>query len=335
MGAAHGPGVRAGLGIGHPVVGHVAVALVTEVGPPGVADDEDLLGVVVADGAHRVTAELGAGGGARHEPLGVRLEAVDLEAEDERIPFGEAVAHRVEVDGDGGRLVDLVPLALLVGLAVGLGLDRLDVEGPGLLGASAVVLEHLDAVGDVGADVLVGGVLHHALVVEDEEAADGDLLAGDAPLQVAVRAGQRVGRAALGLPLIDDGRAVGPEIDVGGEILRPVGVGLELGVGAMIGITTEIADGTLGGHGEHRPTGRRDGARGNAATRTSTSIPCCGLLRPVAALQPSRSSTATTCSGLRWQSWRSRAASKKATVVPGRATAVTLSAIWWMASRTP
>src|SRR5262249_47733142 len=50
---------------------------------------------------------------------------------------------------------------------------------------------------------------------------------------------------------------------------------------------------------------------------------------------PSRSSTATTCSGLRSQSFWSFTASKNATVVPGRAIAETLGAMRWMASRTP
>ena len=50
------------MGVGEVVVGNPAVAIDAPVGGPGIADEEFVGLVVVADGHHGVTAEVGFGG---------------------------------------------------------------------------------------------------------------------------------------------------------------------------------------------------------------------------------------------------------------------------------
>mmetsp|Transcript_42124 Transcript_42124/g.136341 ORF Transcript_42124/g.136341 Transcript_42124/m.136341 type:complete len:346 (-) Transcript_42124:67-1104(-) len=207
--------------VGDILVRHVEVALVAPGLAPRVANDEPLLVVVVADGHHRVAAELGLEPSRhphdacvlhllRHEGL------VHRKAKHKGKVFPDAQLHVVQGLIHLGVLRAPVQHALLVGL-LGRGCRELRlVVGPSGLGADALLLQDLHAIADHGPRILVHGALHVALVVVDEEAAGNEVLQPFLDLVEVEGGPDGVGGAAAEVALVVEREAL-----LGAEVLRP------------------------------------------------------------------------------------------------------------------
>src|SRR5439155_2971074 len=261
-------------------VGHGEVALHPPGGSPEVADDERLLGIVVADSEHRVAPDgpLGAlrhgdDAGLRH-PL--RFEAlVHREAEHEGESPGEAGPHLVtRLEPRIGR--DLMRERFPVAGGGRLQRELRDGVRPRLLRARALLRQRLDAVAQHGPCVLLDGVLHHPLVVVDEQPAQVGERDAVLAFQELERADERVARAAAQATLILDRRAGPSEIDRRGllrgdgtyhpvadvPMIRQVGYPPE----AAGTRRTRLPGGLLpGGHGETRRSDSTERASRRAA----------------------------------------------------------------------
>src|SRR3954470_504517 len=155
---AHGPEVAREGRLGEVGVGQREVSLLAPAGSPRVAHDEALLRLLVAHGQHGVAAELllarvWHGSVAALGHVGGLEAVVDHEAEDEREALGEAALELAEclceplvADRD---VLGSVRVALLARLFT----ELVDVVGPLLLGAGALLGHALHPVADLGAAV--------------------------------------------------------------------------------------------------------------------------------------------------------------------------------------
>mmetsp|Transcript_44458 Transcript_44458/g.105841 ORF Transcript_44458/g.105841 Transcript_44458/m.105841 type:complete len:299 (+) Transcript_44458:279-1175(+) len=159
----------------HVLIGHVEVALVAPRFSPGVADDEALLEVVVADSAHGMATPCAVAGLGHHHlarPGHITREAgQDSKAKDEGITMLDAGLHLVQILGHVSVGLHLALLGHIVAVLVRLLLEEVFrvIVVPQLLRANTQLLHDLDAVAEHGPRVAVHGVLHVALVVVDEE----------------------------------------------------------------------------------------------------------------------------------------------------------------------
>ena len=187
---------------------------------PGVADDEALLEVVVAHGAHGMATQLLVSGLRHHHVAGPSnlhgLEArQNCKAEHEGVAVLQARLELAQVLGNAGVANDLAFLGQLVRLLIRLLLEEavLVIILPHAFRAHTDLGHHLDAVADHGTSILVHAALHQALVVVDEQAARCEVRKVLVVLhrhlvQGEVEGGrQSVGCAAAQVSLVEDGEA--------------------------------------------------------------------------------------------------------------------------------
>src|SRR5437899_4795254 len=226
---AEGPEVVCQVVVRDVVVRHREITLDAPVRAPRVADEYTLGGVVVTHGYHRVAPELFFAGLRQVQLAGLGnflgLERlINRETEDERVTFGEALAHLLQTD-DAMIRGNLMIGRLFVARGRRFLGELRNLVWPLLFTAHTKLDERFDAVANHRARVVIDRAFHRAFVVVNEQPAQiGDRVTGFLFKEFQV-ANQSVGRATAKLPLIFHRRTACAQIHLWRQFLRRRGDG--------------------------------------------------------------------------------------------------------------